>query len=305
MNKMKKFLVDLKETAINLFRTLSPIFFQEKYPIKNLLNNYQNLFRKNGLNICYNYQIANDYDPNKKNILIAIESPAIIEYLDLIKSEMKFVAEISFANFCNLEYYYCPRDLYAGNDLYVRLNTSKKYNKNRLISLIYSRRKHLEGHKLRYRVAKRYNNQIELFGSGTGVYLEKKIDSLDKYMFQIAIENGKYPEYVSEKFYDCLKTLTVPVYWGGETAIKKMGFDTNGMIFFDSIDELKNILEEEISKSNYNKKISALKYNLNRLIEIRNSLKLNYFLSTVYTGYLHGPESYHEHDFDKMALDLD
>ena len=60
------------------------------------------------------------------------------------------------------------------------------------------------------------------------------------------IENGKYPEYVTEKLYDCIKLGTVPIYWGGEEALRKMGFDIQGFIFFDSLEELEEILYKGI-----------------------------------------------------------
>jgi len=287
-------------------------------PTRRLLNDFQHLFRKNGMNFCFNRLIPRDYDSEKKNILIAIESPAVVKYEKWLKPEMEFIAEISFANFYNLENYYCPRELYAPNDFYVNLNTSKKYNKNRLISMIYSGSKHLEGHKLRHKVADRFKNQIEIFGSGSIESTEKnknlfypnskyikKIFSLDKYMFQIVIENGKFPEYVSEKFYDCLKTRTIPIYWGGEQAVKKMDFNTEGILFFDSIEDLETTLKEKVTESNYKSKSQAIEYNFNKLIEIRNRLKFNFFLNGFMSLYFHSIYSYHGKNYSAMSLNLD
>lgn len=41
-----------------------------------------------------------------------------------------------------------------------------------------------------------------------------KKTGLNDYMFSIAIENTTQPNYISEKFFDCILTNTVPVYFG-------------------------------------------------------------------------------------------
>ncbi len=317
---MKKILNTIIEKGMNLLlRRLSIEVYREKNPFARMQRNFKDLFNKNGLNICYNRFTQRDYDSEKNNILIAIESPAVIEYQGWLDPEMEFIAEISFANFYNLENYYCPRELYAADDFYVNLNPSREYKKIRLISMIYSNYQYLEGHKLRHEVANRFKNRIETFGAGLENSTEKKgksyyypnsiymrkIFSLDQYMFQIVIENGKYPEYVSEKFYDCLKTRTIPIYWGGEEAIMKMGFNTDGILFFNTVKDLENILEEKVSKSTYSKKIPAIEFNFNKLIEIRNKMKLNFFLNSLLIGYFHSTESYHNKNYSTLALNFD
>ena len=316
MNKYLRAIIKRSNTILQ--NIMYDIDFRINNPTNRLISDFQNLFRKNGMNFCFNRYIQRDYDPAKKNILIAIESPAVVKYEKWLKPEMKFVAEISFANYYNLKNFYCPRELYAPNDFYVHLNTSKKYDKDRLISMIYSGSKHLEGHKLRHKIGDNFKNQIEMFGSGSIELKEdnknlfypnskyvKKIISLEKYMFQIVIENGKFPEYVSEKFYDCLKTRTIPIYWGGEKAVKKMGFDTEGILFFDTIEDFEKIIEEKVTESNYKSLNQALEYNFNRLIEIRNKLKFSFFLNGFMSSYFHTIYSYHGRDYTAMSLDLD
>lgn len=307
---MNKFLRAIIKKGNNLLQKLAyDIDYKINNPVNRIKNDYQNLFRRNGLNICYNKNIQTYYDPGKKNILIAIESPAVIEYYKWLEPEMKFIAEISFANYYNLKYYYCPRNLYATNDNYVYFRPSREYKKNRLVSMIYSRAKVLEGHKLRHEVADKFKDKIDRYGTGAEDSMLttdiKKIDTLDKYMFQIAIENGKYHEYVSEKFFDCVKTRTIPIYWGGRKAIKKMGFDNEGILFFNTIEDLENILEEKVSKSTYMKKKEVIDYNLNRLREIRTEVKFNFYRNTLQAGYLNTQESYHKRNYNALSLDFD
>ena len=286
---------------------------REKILRKNYVDNVircnKRLFRKNGYNICYNKSIPEDYDPNKKNILLAIESPEVVEYEGWLKPDMKFYAEISFANYYKLKNYHCCRTLYVGHDGWVDLDINNTFdNKNELVSMIYSTNNHLSGHKMRRDIADTFGERIDLFGSGTGKYLEKKIESLADYMFQIVVENGKYPEYVSEKFFDCIKTRTIPIYRGGEEGLRKMGFDPEGVLYFDSFEELDVILKENVSSEIYKTMLPHAINNLNRLVELRNEYKFNFYINTILSGYLHSTASgvwQQKSDYTRLNLGLD
>lgn len=265
------------------------------------------VLKKNGYNICYNSSIQQSYNPNKKNILIAIESPEVIKHNGWLDKDMSFVAEISFANFYNLKQYYCCRSLYSTNDNFVDFDFKNEYNqKDKLISFIYSNKTHLPGHQFRHRIAQRFSENLDAFGSGTGVFLKRKIDSLAPYMYQIVIENGKYPEYVSEKFFDCIKTKTIPIYYGGDQGLEKMGFDNRGWISFNSIDELDNIITKKANKAFYYDCLPYMEKNRQLLLDIRK----NHYLSLVFNlimvyGYMHTEDSYHNGYFNELSLFLE
>ncbi len=262
------------------------------------------LFKKNSVNICYNKFIPEVYDPSKDNILLAIESPAVVEYENWIRPGMKFVAEISFANYMNLENYYCCRDLYVNADHFIDVKTGTIYNaKPKLASIISSSKKHLPGHKMRHEIIAAYRGILEVSGSGYGKFGDITPAYTD-YMFQVVIENGKYPEYVSEKFFNCLKTQTIPIYWGGHEAVRKMGFDTEGIIFFDSADDLKHILNT-LSPEFYHSKQKSIFTNLNRLIELRNEQKMNVYLNSVLLAYMQTTKSYLGYGYNKLNLAIE
>lgn len=244
------------------------------------------LLSAHDVNICYNTTIPEDYNPAMANILIATESPAVVKYQDWVQPHMEFEAEISLGNFYNLDNYYCPRNIYAGRDSFVRLDSSNQCkDKSEIVSIIYSTNTVLPGHKLRHKTADRLGPDIDTFGSGAGRYVEEKRVAIEDHMFEVVIENGKYDEYVSEKFYDPLKTMTIPIYRGGETAVRKMGFDTGGIIFFETLDELEKIVDS-ISRERYQKLRPKAEYNRKRLIEIRNRLKNELYLDRIRPGYL-------------------
>lgn len=246
----------------------------------------------NGYRICYNSLTPQQYDPTKQNIACLIESPAMVAHYwdEWIKPDMTFVAEISFHNFFKLPRFYNCRSLYATSDNFVDLDLTEAFtHKTHNTSLIYSERQFLEGHKLRYEAAQRFGDQVDLMGSGAGKFIDK-IDSLAPYRFQIVFENGRYPDYISEKFYDCLKTMTVPIYWGGEAGVKEMGFDPRGILFMESLEDLERILREQAHPAYYESVRPYVEANQARLVEIRqhagldavfNLMALNgYFLTT-------------------------
>ena len=288
--------------------------YEKRHPFNRRFESSQDLLNQNGTNICYNSRIKQDYDPSLDNILVAIESPAVVEHNNWFTDDMEFEAEISFGNFYDLNNYYCPRNLYSTNDFYMEFKPDKNYsNKNKLVSIIASNKKSLPGHKLRHQIIDDDDLDIDEFGSGSEGFVEKywskrqqsfiepKRNSLNNYMFQVVVENGKYPEYVSEKFYDCIKAQTIPIYWGGEEAVRKMGFDLDGVLFFDDIEELDRIIDY-ISKDLYDEMRPAIERNQQRLREIRNQCLSEFYLNSVRQFYLHTMVSYHQRDYDKLML---
>ncbi|WP_297089115.1 glycosyltransferase family 10 [uncultured Draconibacterium sp.] len=269
-----------------------------------VVNKLRSLYERNNINICYNKFIPEQYDEKKSNILLAIESPALIEHEDWIKPYMNFDGEVSFKNFFGLENYVCCRTLYVNNDNFVNIEVGTLFkDKSELVSIVSSNKRFLEGHKLRHSVVKQYGQDLNIFGSGY-----QKFGNIDaaftKHKFQIVIENGKYPEYVSEKFFDCIKTQTVPIYWGGEDAVQKMGFDLNGVIFFNSIAELDEIIPE-LGDGLYFEKYNSLIFNLRRLIELRNENKMNYYLNSFMLNYMHTTKSYLCSEYNNLNLELE
>ena len=74
--------------------------------------------------------------------------------------------------------------------------------------------------------------------------------------------------------------------------MRKMGFDIQGFIFFDSLEELKEILYKGISAEKYEEMTPHLKKNWDRLKEIRMEENLNMALHSVKMGYHQSVESY-------------
>jgi len=128
------------------------------------------------------------------------------------------------------------------------------------ISTIASDKNWTEGHQLRHQVIDRFKYNIDAFGRGYKV-VENKEEALLQYMFSITIENCRQQGYWTEKIVDCFATKTIPIFWG-DNAVNDF-FDPDGIIYFNNIKELGNIIEdlENNGEEIYNSKKAAIEKN--------------------------------------------
>lgn len=127
--------------------------------------------------------------------------------------------------------------------------------KNKNVSIISSQKNYLQGHILRHNVIKNTTG-VDVYGRGYNE-ISNKIIGLKDYKFSIVIENAKVDYYFTEKLIDCFITGTIPIYWG----CPSIGdfFDINGIITFDTVDEL-NVILNSID-GEYEKRIKSIKTN--------------------------------------------
>lgn len=136
------------------------------------------------------------------------------------------------------------------------------FNKVSKISIIASNKTQTIGHKLRHEVISTFKDKIDLV-CGRGYYpFEYKIEALKPFKYSIVIENGQFETYFTEKIIDCFMTGTIPIYWG--CSLKGL-FDENGIIYFNSINELHDILYKiEINEINYNDMLLNVRCNFEK-----------------------------------------
>ena len=133
----------------------------------------------------------------------------------------------------------------------------KIYDKTKLVSMISSNKQMCQGHKDRLVWVDRLREQVDLYGRGFNE-IDTKEEGLCDYMFSVAIENGCYETYFTEKILDCFATGTIPVYLGSPDIGNY--FNSDGII---SLTENLNLSEEL-----YYSKIDAIKDNLERAKKI-------------------------------------
>lgn len=130
------------------------------------------------------------------------------------------------------------------------------HDKNKLLSIIASRKQELPGHILRHEIIKKFNN-IDVFGNGYNP-IDNKILALGDYKFSIVVENCKKDYYFTEKLIDCFITGTIPIYWGCPSI--NDFFDSDGIISFDTLEDLKLILNN-LNDDLYLNKINSVRKN--------------------------------------------
>jgi hypothetical protein len=145
----------------------------------------------------------------------------------------------------------------------------KIYEKSKMISMISSNKQMCEGHRVRLEWVDRIGDQLDLYGRGFNEIADKE-EGLCDYMFSVAIENGQYETYFTEKLLDCFATGTIPVYLGAP--------DIGNHFNRDGIIDLKD--EFDVSEEIYYNKMDAIKDNLEIAKEmevLEDFIYLNYF----------------------------
>jgi hypothetical protein len=109
------------------------------------------------------------------------------------------------------------------------------FKKSRLLSIIASDKQETEGHLLRDQAIRAYH-PIDVFGHGRK-NIKTKEEALQPYYFSVCVENGKYPNYFTEKITDCFASKTIPIYWGNPN----IGdiFDLKGILLYGETERLK------------------------------------------------------------------
>ena len=149
----------------------------------------------------------------------------------------------------------------------IEIESHKIHEKTKLISMIYSDKTWLFGHRLRHIIAKSLipemgYDKVDFFGRGTNTPINLKSEGTNPYMFQIVTENAKRYNYFTDKIYDCFVTGTIPIYWGAPNIGDH--FDKGGILSFEHPDELKQILLG-LSREKYNSMLSSVQENFERV----------------------------------------
>ena len=152
-----------------------------------------------------------------------------------------------------------------------QLSDVDSFKKDKLLSIIASNLKYLIGHQLRHQIIREVKHKdMAILGYGYRPLKDKK-DGLLPYRFSIVIENCQEDDYFSEKLADSFVCKTVPIYWGCPNI--DYYFDTSGMIIFNTIDELKTILNK-LKYDDYQKFIPSLEKNRQIALSLTNTSKI-------------------------------
>jgi hypothetical protein len=229
------------------------------------------------LNLDYGFKHFSSIDQLDVNKHVVI-TDQILPHLNKIKNEVVYlwlmeppsilpwVYELAYKNKERFKFIFSHNKKFCENidicrwypwgSYYIPLDQHKLYEKNKNVSIVASAKQYTEGHKFRHDVINKYKDLFD--GIKCGDPVEPKIKWHDNYRYTVAIENRPIRGYFTEKIIDCFRTGTIPIY-RGDSEINNY-FDPNGIITFNTMEELEDILKicnEEL----YLNKIEAVKTN--------------------------------------------
>jgi hypothetical protein len=140
-----------------------------------------------------------------------------------------------------------------------RVYEPKIYDKTRMVSMIASNKQTTEGHRFRHEISNRLSKKhnIDMWGSGYKPF-ESKLPPLSDYYFTVSVMNSKVDNFFTEVIVDNFMLGTVPIFWGCPNINEY--FDERGIITFDTIDELDEILSK-LTINDYFSRIEYIKNN--------------------------------------------
>lgn len=137
--------------------------------------------------------------------------------------------------------------------------------KDRLVSLIASRKRKTQGQALRHRIADwAMKSGVELSRYGYAYQpLENKADGHCHYLFSVVIENCREPGYFSEKLIDSLLCESIPIYWGAPDVAHF--FDPRGMILCRTEQDIRSAIAN-LSEAEFARRLPYLLENRRRAL---------------------------------------
>lgn len=140
------------------------------------------------------------------------------------------------------------------------------FEKTREVSILVSDKHTTKGHQLRHAIVDRFREEIHVYGEPYTPYLGSKAPSLRLYRYSVIVESDWADWYFTEKLIDCLSQGSIPIYWGCPDIARF--FDPNGILSFNSLDELAEILKM-IGEDDYARRLPAIHWNFEAAKEYR------------------------------------
>lgn len=114
-------------------------------------------------------------------------------------------------------------------------------DKSKLMCMISSDKEMCELHKERKRIARKYKDKIDVYGTiDGGTYIDDNIHK--DYMYEVVIENDIQDIWFTEKICNCFANMTIPIYYGARDI--GIYFDTGGMIICKNIEEVEQKIDD-------------------------------------------------------------
>lgn len=144
---------------------------------------------------------------------------------------------------------------------YDELMATQMYSKEKLISVILSKKYMTPGHRKRWEfvhiLKEHFGDALDIFGVGHQV-IEDKWDGIAPYKYHLAIENSVVSEYWTEKLADTFLAGTYPFYYGCPNIFNYFDEDALTLIDIDDVDKSIRIIEKTLKNKLYEKSIDKI-----------------------------------------------
>lgn len=150
------------------------------------------------------------------------------------------------------------------------LKANKPFTKEKLISAVVSNKQDTQGHRQRFKLMTtlkaHFGDRLDWFGRGVQDLGDRKLDGLQNYRYHIALENGVWPHYWTEKLADCFAANCVPFYSGAPNVEEYFSKDSIVRIDVNDPEKTIRIIEETLEKNGYEARQTALRESRETLI---------------------------------------
>lgn len=116
----------------------------------------------------------------------------------------------------------------------------EKPKKTKLISMTSSDKELCDLHKERIRIARKYKDVIDVYGTIDGGEYVDPFYTLNDYMYSVVIENYIDDIWFTEKLLNCFAMKVIPIYYGARDIGKY--FNTKGIIICNSLEKLEQAI---------------------------------------------------------------
>lgn len=202
-----------------------------------------------------------EYDKNSDiKILVQLEPPPVIDMIqDILKNAEKFDLILAW----NKDLLHLPNvEKFILGCCWIDWNTFTP-NKMKHVSFITSNKAYAPGHQMRLCIWEGLKdaenlNGFEILKHKSPPMVLNKNFLFETSKYSIVVENDKRDNWITEKIIDCFASKTIPIYWGCPNISDY--FNINGIITFDTLEELEQILNN-LDESYYNNCIDIIEEN--------------------------------------------
>ena len=156
--------------------------------------------------------------PPTKTALFVLEPPDIVWLPEGYTRQFSAVVSQDRRTKCSF-----PMQTYSPHGWFVErtlreIQESPPVEKSAKISAVVSAKSDTMGHRKRYKfmqhLKEHFGDRLDWWGRGVNELKGPKYTALKDYQYHIALENGSWPHYWTEKLADCFVADCVPIYWG-------------------------------------------------------------------------------------------